>query len=413
MKILYVVPYVPNPIRVRPFNLIRSLASRGHQITLATICNQNLEQDEISFIEQYTSNSLFKTMFRWETIWSLARALPTEVPLQANYSWSPEFANRINQHILKREIQRDGFEIVHVEHLRGSRYGLSLESFVRKADLNIPVVWDSVDCISALFSQATASSKRLMNRWIARLELNRTQRYESKLAGIFDRTVVTSGRDRDAFQSLRADKTSGTKIDIVPNGVDLEYFKPDIQLSRDANAIVMTGKMSYHANVTMVMNFVDGVFKQILRKAPEVQLWIVGKDPPKSVKGLSEHPNIQVTGTVPDIRPFLAKAAVAVVPLKYGMGIQNKVLEALAMGTPVVATPNAVEALEIVEGRDLIVASEDEMGEAVVSLLRDDQRLADLGKAGRDYVERSHRWDQVAGELENIYREVIHERSTN
>jgi sugar transferase (PEP-CTERM/EpsH1 system associated) len=409
MKILYVVPYVPNPIRVRPFNLIRSLAGRGHQITLATICNQSSARDELNLIEHYTIDTLVKTMYQWETIWNLAKALPTQVPLQANYSWSSEFGDRINQHVLKREIQRNGFDVVHIEHLRGSRYGLWLKSFIRMTELNIPVVWDSVDCISALFSQTTMSSSRLMNRWIARLELNRTERFESELASIFDKTIVTSGRDRDAFISLQSETASSKNIDIIANGVDLDYFKPDIDTRRDANAIVMTGKMSYHANVTMVMNFVEGTFKQILRKAPEVQLWIVGKDPPKSVKGLSEHPNIQVTGTVPDIRPFLAKAAVAVVPLKYGMGIQNKVLEALAMGTPVVATQNAVEALEVVEGRDLIVASEGVMDEMVVNLLRDESRRDVLGRAGRKYVERSHRWDHIAGELEDIYREVIHE----
>jgi glycosyltransferase involved in cell wall biosynthesis len=134
---------------------------------------------------------------------------------------------------------------------------------------------------------------------------------------------------------------------------------------------------------------------------------VVGKDPGREILALANHPNIIVTGTVKDLPPYLQQATVAVAPIAYGVGIQNKVLEAMACATPVVTTPQAVSALEVCSGEDVLVAEEPgEFADAVLSLLDDQQARQRLGEAGRLYVEEHHKWDSIAGQLVGIYNEI-------
>ncbi|HMN60001.1 MAG TPA: glycosyltransferase, partial [Anaerolinea sp.] len=135
----------------------------------------------------------------------------------------------------------------------------------------------------------------------------------------------------------------------------------------------------------------------------------VGKDPTAELLSLGKNPAIQVTGTVDDIRPYLHKATLAVTPITYGAGIQNKVLEAMACGLPVVSSPQAVSALGVNPGQDLIVANNpEEFASAVVTLLDDPGLRARIGQAGRRYVEQDHLWVNIAAQLEEVYDEIIH-----
>jgi glycosyltransferase involved in cell wall biosynthesis len=169
--------------------------------------------------------------------------------------------------------------------------------------------------------------------------------------------------------------------------------------------------MSYHANATAVVRFVRDVMPAVWAELPETRLWVVGKDPGREVVELgasSGEPRVVVTGTVEDVRPFLRKAALAVAPIQYGVGVQNKVLEALACGTPTVATRQAVSALEVRNGDELVVATgARELAGAIVALLRDPLRREHLGRTGRAFVERRHDWRSLAGQLTGIYRNAI------
>jgi glycosyltransferase involved in cell wall biosynthesis len=172
--------------------------------------------------------------------------------------------------------------------------------------------------------------------------------------------------------------------------------------------LVISGKMSYHANVTMVLQFVEAVLPRLWAQRPAVKLWVVGKKPPPQVQALARDRRITVTGGVPDLRPYLRRAAAAVAPLAYGVGIQNKVLEAMACGTPVVASPSAVSALaELRPGHDALVADGPEaMARTLDALLADAAHQAEVGKAGRRYVERHHRWRDIAARLAELYTEA-------
>jgi glycosyltransferase involved in cell wall biosynthesis len=270
------------------------------------------------------------------------------------------------------------------------------------------MVWDSVDCISYLFSQAARSSQKLRSKLMTRFELPRTRKYEARMAQLFDRTLVTSRLDQEAFAGLLP--PDAKQVEVLPNGVDLEYFTPGIESERDPATLVISGKMSYHANVAMVTNLVENIMPHIWAKKPDVKLCVVGKDPPRSITQLSERPGVTVTGYVDDLRPYLQRATIALAPLTYGAGIQNKVLEAMACATPVIATPRATAALSAVVGQDLLIEQDPELyANQVLELLDHPEQARRIGEAGRAFVEKFHGWEAITSQLEAIYAHAVEE----
>lgn len=394
MKILFVVPYVPNLIRVRPYNFIRSLSERGHEVTVRTLWVNQQEQEQLNALREIVHSVQALPMPTWRSLLNCVPALFSDAPLQTAFSWQPELVSHLNGH--------SPYDVIHVEHLRGARYALQL-----KANTDLPVVWDSVDCISHLFRQAAAKSESVLGRLRSQLELKRTQRYEAWLLDKFDHVLVTSSLDKQALLALNG-RQSHAPISVLHNGVDLDYFTPTPFAQREDDTIVVSGKMSYHANVTMVMYLVKEIMPHVWAQKPDAKLWIVGKDPTREIQALAQHPAVTVTGTVPDLRDYLGRAAVAVTPITYGAGIQNKVLEAMACATPVVTTPKAVAAIDIVHGRELLIADTPKhFANEIVTLLHDAHKRRRLGQSGRAYVEKHHCWSNIAAGLESIYQSAI------
>lgn len=429
MRILYIVPYAPSLIRVRSYQVIRHLAQRGHQMTVATLWTTPGEQAELQQLAAFGLQVIARELSPVRSYWNCLSALPTMTPLQASFCWQPDLADAILAELVNSQHAGDaGFDVIHVEHLRGARYGLWLQAQVpaRPSNSRPPIVWDSVDCISHLFAQAAAQSRSLRSRLMTRLELSRTNSYEGWLQTRFDKVIVTSPIDKAALERLGQDRTSegvteastapqpgnhdvGQKIEVLPNGVDLDYFTGGRE-GREAATLVFSGKMSYHANVSSVLHLVNDIMPLIWAERPGVVLWIVGKDPAVQVRQLAARhaPRVQVMGSVPDIRPFLRRATVAACPMVYGAGIQNKVLEAMACGTPVVASYQAISALKVTPGRDLLLAEEsDVFARQVLALLDSTARQTQLALAGRAYVEHHHSWNAIAAQLEGIYGSLL------
>ena len=201
MRILFIVPYIPNLIRVRPFNLIRALEERGHQVTVLTLTTGLGDERDASALEEHCYQVFHHPISRWRSIWNCVASLPSGEPLQSVYSWQPAAAHGL-QDLISAPNGRQPFDLIHVEHLRGVRYGLRAKELLHHAGKPIPVVWDSVDCISLLFRQAAGQSKNSFGRWMTRFELGRTERYESWLVGQFDQVMVTSETDKRALENL-------------------------------------------------------------------------------------------------------------------------------------------------------------------------------------------------------------------
>jgi len=406
-RILFVVPYTPSLIRVRPFQLIRHLAERGNRIFLATLWETPEEEAELKPLRDVCEQVWARPLPPGKKAWNCARAALSPHPIQSVFSWQPALYGDVVRWMMDGD-RMHALDVAHIEHLRGSRYALAFRDFAAVRGLRLPIVWDSVDCISHLFSQASGQTRKQFSRWIIRFELGRTRRYERWLMQQFDRLIVTSSADRDAFLSLGSDLEGSSSIRVLPNGVDLGYFSPEEGLDREPDTVVITGKMSYHANVTMCLDFVEKIWPLVKARRPWARLWIVGRAPSREVLRLGERPEITVTGSVADIRPYLRRASIAVAPLSYGAGIQNKVLEAMACGTPVVCTERAALALRARDGEHLLVKETPEaFAEAVLEMLSDPEKRERIGKLGRDYVVRMHGWDSIARQLEVIYDEVI------
>lgn len=397
LNILFISPYLPSLIRVRPYNLIKALAERGHCLTLLALEPPKEDTSSLKALRQWCQKVEIVPLPRWRPPWNGIQAIPGQVPFQAAYSRSPEMAQLIQQ-----TQAAQSFDIVHVEHLRGAELSLAVRG--------TPIVFDSVDSITLLFEHVLQAGPTWRSRLLAQLDLARTRRYESRFLERFQRVLVTSPRDKEALAKLTTTPALRQRLIVLPNGVDLDYFRP-MAVSREPATLVFSGKMSYHANVAAALDLARQVMPRVWEKLPEARLTIVGKDPVPALLALTADPRITVTGTVPDIRPYLAQATVAISPIRYGVGIQNKVLEAMAMATPVVSTPQAVSALQVQAGHEVLVAETPEtMAQAAVTLLTNESLRQSIGQAGRRYVEIHHDWNKAAQRLENIYREVSVER---
>jgi sugar transferase (PEP-CTERM/EpsH1 system associated) len=397
LRILFISPYLPSPIRTRPYNLIKALAHRGHQITLLALEPPGEDDSGLEALCAWCESVKTVPLPRWRTLYNGLWALPSQLPFQAAYSRSPEMIS-----LIQRTAAGAGFHVAHIEHLRGLELSRAVDG--------LPIVFDSVDSISLLFERAGRLGPTRRSRLMASLDLDRTRHCESRLLERFPRVLVTSEQDREALVRLSTSADADRRLVVLANGVDLAYFAPR-DGPRDAATLIFTGKMSYHANVAAALDLASQIMPQVWERRPDARLVIAGKDPGPELLALAAEPRITVTGTVPDLRPYLARATVAVVPLRYGAGIQNKLLEAMAMATPVVATPQAIAALQVQPGRDLLIAdTSPALAAALVALLDDEALRQRIGQSGRLYVETHHNWDTAASKLESVYQEAMSEQ---
>lgn len=329
---------------------------------------------------------------RSRTLANTARALPRlGRPLQLAYSHQPDAEERVG--VLAA---RGRFDVIHVEHMRGVALA------ARAGD--VPTVFDAVDSISALFAEAARHAPSRAQRWVARLDLGRSRRFEAAAPFRFSRVVVTAQREADAFLRLAGLAAAG-RLRVVSNGVDWTYFRPAGTDRR--RAVLFTGKLSYHANAAAVLRLVRRIMPLVWKARPETPVLIAGKDPPEAVRRLTGDPRVRVTGYISDMREVFEQAVVAVCPLVYGAGVQNKVLEALSSGVPAMVTSPVASALAGRAGRDYLVADDDaEIARGILTLFEDPHLAATLGASGRDYVVRHHDWRELCARLVGVYREA-------
>jgi polysaccharide biosynthesis protein PslH len=393
VRILFVAPYVPSLIRVRPFNLIRELAKR-HEISLLASGSINDSHDAAALLTACKTVEVVPLRLAAMARSCLEAALQG-FPLQSAICISPALRHR-----LARLLSTGDFDVIHIEHLRAAR-------LIELVPSTMPAVFDSVDCISLLLERTLNGSHSRWQRGVAALELRRTRRLESMLVQRFDRVSVTSPDDAQAM----GDSSREPAVAVIPNGVDLAYYQPR-DVARDRATLVLSGKMSYHANVTAALFFVKEIFPLVRQSRPGVHLAIVGSNPPSAIRALGRDPAITVTGHVEDMREPLSRASIAVCPVTVKVGIQNKILEAMAMGLPVVSTRQGIEGLNVRPGRDLLVGENPaEFAVLVCRLLDNDLAREELGVAGRRFVEANHRWDAASTQMEDLYRSAIASRA--
>ena len=397
MRILFVVPYIPSLVRVRSYNLIRSLAALGHRIHLVALQPPEDRSSPIEPLHAFCERIDVFPLTRVRTLLNAALALPARLPLQAAYSHHPQAERHV-----RALAATGGYDALHVEHLRGV--------VLAEQANGLPRVFDSVDSIAYLFDQTRRMAPRLSQRLMAAFDLGRTRHFEARAPFRYDHVVVTSPVDLQAIQHL-AGGDSAQRMSILPNGVDLDYFRPN-SARPDAATVLFSGKLSYHANVAAALYLGREIMPRVWQHRPDTRLLLVGKNPAPALLELGADPRVTLTGYVDDLRPYFAHATLAASPLRYGAGVQNKVLEAMASGVPVVATPRVVDSLQAEPERDLLV-SEDapQLARHVLSLIERPDRRRAIGSAGRRYVERCHDWLPIGARLSEIYRRAASDKS--
>jgi len=231
---------------------------------------------------------------------------------------------------------------------------------------------------------------------------------ERNAARQFNACTTVAAADAQVVQQL----VPSVPVHVTPNGVDADYFAP-LDLPEQPGTIIFTGAMSFPPNVTAVLHFYHSILPLIRRDLPNVRFVIAGRDPSPSIAALASDPFVTVTGFVDDMRPWLARANVMVCPMVMGSGIKNKVLEALAMARPVVATTMGVEALDVSSGQELLIADTAEaFAAATLALLRNAAARRRIGAAGRELVLRRYTWEACAASYDAIYSQLAARQGT-
>jgi sugar transferase (PEP-CTERM/EpsH1 system associated) len=395
LKILFLAPYVPSAIRVRPFQLVRELSGLGHRITVVALDDGFADSASLQTLKDACEAVHVVSHPRWQGALQAVGALATPTPLWSAYCRSPRMAR-----LVRESVRVTSFDIAHVEHLRAAHLVPELGP--------LPRVFDAVDCITALQRQMMARAETPLRRLLAWEEWFKLRRFEPQAYRPFDHLTVTSDYDASELGGLSRDLPP---LSVIPNGVDLAYFQPTTEPSRP-DVLVFSGKMSYRANEDAALFLAREIFPRVVARRPNAQLWIVGSSPTPEVQALAAG-NVRVTGFVEDLRPFLAQAAVAVCPMRIGVGIQNKALEAMAMGRPVVCSPIAARALGGAEKTGAVRVAEDAgaFADECVALLERPEAAFQAGCAARRYVETRHPWRGAAERFVGLYRGVLSEKN--
>ena len=367
------VPYPPDKgERVRAFHEIVALAEH-FSITLAALAHSDSDVAAASELGRWCEKVL--TGRAGGRMGLMRGALSVAAGKSATEGF---FRNNRLLRTLVEEASKQPFDIVFGNSSSTLPYVLAVPAKTRVIDL--------VDVDSAkwnFYAQAAWWPKRLLYRREAR----GVGALERRAVETCDAVLLVSEAEVAALGL-----TSG-KVTAIGNGVDTDFFKPDDSVPQRASALVFTGTMDYRPNVEGVCWFVREVWPELKSRVPELTFTIVGRDPSRAVRKLAEVLGVRVTGSVPDVRPYLTAATAAVVPLRIARGVQNKILEAMAMGRAVVASPQAIEGLDVNIGEEVLRAeSPDEWIAAVLGLLSDGGRRERLGQAARKRVVSDYSW---------------------
>jgi glycosyltransferase involved in cell wall biosynthesis len=379
------LPYLPcrEGFRIYGANLIRCLAPR-HRIDLAALLSPG-DRDHLDWPLPYTASI---TTIAAREHGHLARAASA---LSGYLSARP----RHYRAELARFASRRDRDVMHVE-------GPFAGGLVAHA--SGPKLLSVHDSVTTRWREMARRARRSRQRLRALVMAVYARRYERLLYPRFDRCVVVTEREREALARV----APAARIEVVGNGTDTSYFRPEPGLRSNEPALVFHGNLGYPPNVAGAVELADRVFPRIREQVPAATLHLVGADPAPEVVRLSSRPGIRLAADVADIRPFLAGASVYACAIRHPGGIKNKLLEAMAMALPVVTYPQATSGIECVPDTHVLFAETPaELAERVVGLFQEPERGRALGLRSRCLMERRYSWESRAAMFERLYDEII------
>lgn len=390
MKILFISARFPYPPlrgdQVRAYHQLRLLGPK-HRITLISFTHSGVSAKAQRTVAGYCEQVITFPLRRIQMVTSLLRQAFSDYPFQT----------ALYQTVgMKKEIQKvlsnQTYDLVHVQLARMAPY---LEDVHR-----VPRVIDLIDALSLNMKRRYQHDRGPL-KWVAYLEWKRLSRYERSICRMFDRVTVVSPVDCQAIGNY-------SNLLVNPIGVDLPQF-PFTLDEREPHTIIFSGNMGYFPNVNAVLWFAQQVLPLIKRTIPQIKFYVVGARPDRKIQQLARHdPAIVVTGFVENLAAYLQRATVAVAPMQAGSGQQFKILEAMACGTPVVATSHILGGIEVTDNEHLLVANNraDAFANQAIRLLQDQNLARYLAGNARRLVEERYTWEHTVSELEAIYYSV-------
>ena len=388
MRILYVCHRFPYPPtrggKIRPFNMIKHLA-QSHEVVVCSLARSAQEARDAQGIAPFChAFHIGQVDDRVQTLRMIA-TLPTPLTASASFFHSTALARRI-----ERLLAEQSFDLIfvhcssvahYVDHVRG-----------------IPKILDYGDMDSHKWLEYAQHKPwpLAMGYW---WEGQRVRAEEKRLARRFDFCTATTRAEHRSF----LDYGIATPSDWFPNGVDNAFFAPVESVAYDPDTIVFIGRMDYYPNQQGMFGFCAEVLPLLKARRPSIKLQIVGADPSPAVRKLGQIAGVTVTGSVPDVRPYVRRAALTVAPLRIARGTQNKILEAMAMAVPVVASSIAAGGVDALPGQHLLSGDTPaEMCDAILRILESPTERARLAQAGRARVLSNHAWPNSMKRLDAI-----------
>ncbi|MHB9081291.1 MAG: TIGR03087 family PEP-CTERM/XrtA system glycosyltransferase [Pirellulaceae bacterium] len=382
------VPYPPNRgDRIRSFHLLKFLAERA-EVSLAYLTDEPPPRETTDILESLCHRVAFDQLGRSRWL-RAAASLATGRTATEGLFESPALRRQITAWSTETH-----FDAVFVYCSSMARY-LDVPGLA-----GVPSVVDLVDVDSQKWFDYAAHTWG-PKRYLLRLEANRLRRLEASLPNRVDAVTVVADREADVFNSF-----SPYRPHVIRNGVDLDYFQPLLPYNSSLSivhyplSIIFTGALDYDANVDGATWFCREVWPRVLERFPHAVFQLVGSRPNAQAQRLGKLPGVKLIGEVPDVRPYLHNATVVAVPLRVARGIQNKVLEALAAGKPVVGSPQALDGINATPDVDLLrAATPEQWVQSISELFSEPDRRDHLSRSGRAFVERDYHWSAQLAQL--------------
>ena len=389
MRILFIAPQVPFPLtsggNIRMFYLLRNYAAQ-HEVTLLCLCRTPEELRFADRLREWCKEVIVVPVPGQATG---RNSLPMPLLAVKALSPIPDFLRRSRSVELETKLASlslNAFDIVHIERLH---WMLSFLPFLKQ--IRGIKVLDLHDIEFVILRRRIPHICSGRGRLLARLDQAKLRWLERWAVKQFDLCLVCSEADAARLQGGK----NGSRVLVVPNGVDSDQFRPQPHLERSFTVLYL-GSMDWWPNEDAVLHFAKAIWPQIRRELKEARFLVAGRKPGPAILELRGRDGIDVLGEVPDQIEAFAQCSVFVAPLRVGSGTRVKILEVMAMGKPVVSTSIGCEGLEVESGRHLVVADDpDIFARQCLRLLSDDELRKYLGHEGRALVEERYRWEQV------------------
>ena len=399
MRILWLKTELLHPIdkggRIRTYHMLRELR-RNHEITYLTLDDGSAAGDARERADEYCHELITiphhtRAKFSAGFYLDLTRNLATRLPY-----FIMKYQSAQMKHAIEKVVSRGDIDVVVCDFLMPA--------------INLP---EDLSCATVLFQHNVEAMIWKRHYEVQRNPLKKAFLYgqwrkafafERDMCRRFDMVVAVSAEDREI---MRADY-GFDHLSEVPTGVDTEFFRPDPSVQREPRHLVFTGSLDWLPNDDAMKYFVNEVLPQVREKVPDVKLTVVGRNPyPGLIELGKTDPNIEVTGRVDDVRPYMDRASVYIVPIRVGSGTRLKIYEAMAMELPIVSTTVGAEGLNLDDGRELLIAdTPHEFADCIVKLLSDDELAKGLGQRASSLVRSQFGWNNAAGKFADICESV-------